>query len=712
MSTDEGSLREIRAALALLTSRLDHLVDALARAESAPRPELLAGEPLDEAARARFTALRALLAIGPDLPRNEAFVLAADRVLHWAGADCAAVFLLTVGGELEVAAHRGFGPRAPSARADAGIVGRALRDREPIQGGAGEHDRDILLREHGLASALALPICASRGAPLAVLFAGRRRAADFGPEALDVLALLVDRLGLALGSLPPPEPTGGLIPDLDLGRTAGAVVREAVMALGAPVLAVLLPEDERLVVAASVGGVRDADPPDPRTEAIATVIRSRRPWTPAGGASDETLARFLGAPPRLVAPLVFGDTLVALLVAGGPDPVAAARLDPLLAPAAAAVRNARLYAAAVDALTERRASEAERPSAPPPAPARSFANLLAVILGRLGAARERVRDPTVARELGVAEEAAWCAAEAVRALLGFAPGHRGGALVPLDVASVLRAAVEQARARWTAREAPRPEICLEFEPLPPVRGSADDLREAFDHLLENAAEALSDARPITVRVGWDGGRRVEIVIEDQGAGMDDAARAQALEPFFSTKGSGRLGLGLPVAQAILARHHGALEIESAPGRGTTVRVTLPTMATARQPTCVTGGSAARVLVVEDETSVRDALVALVTQEGHVAFTAADSPEALAIAERELIDVLVVDLALPHGSGLEVARAVRRLRPGTPVILLTAWPGEVPETRLGEAGVSAVIEKPVGLAEVRAALAMALASRGA
>jgi len=251
---------------------------------------------------------------------------------------------------------------------------------------------------------------------------------------------------------------------------------------------------------------------------------------------------------------------------------------------------------------------------------------------------------------------------------------------------------------------------LAVEAVPPVRGSPDDLREAVEHVLHNATEAGFGERPIVVRVRWNGGARVEVAVEDRGSGMDETTRARALEPFFSTKGPGRLGLGLPVAQAIVARHHGTLQIESAPGVGTTVRFSLPTVASGRRPVGATT-PVARVLVIEDEAPVRDALVEALTQQGHVARVAADGRAGLAVVEGEPVDAVVTDLVLPEMSGLEVAGAVKRLRPGTPVILVTAWPGQTDAACLERNGVDAVVEKPVGLSEFRSTLTLVLARRG-
>ncbi|HSE94275.1 MAG TPA: response regulator, partial [Methylomirabilota bacterium] len=107
----------------------------------------------------------------------------------------------------------------------------------------------------------------------------------------------------------------------------------------------------------------------------------------------------------------------------------------------------------------------------------------------------------------------------------------------------------------------------------------------------------------------------------------------------------------------------------------------------------------------------EALVEVVGQLGHVALTAGTPADALAAVENHHIDVVITDLALRGGSGLEVARSTRRVRHGLPVILVTAWPGRLDPAQVEASGVAAVIEKPVGFAEVRAALAGVLERRG-
>jgi CheY-like chemotaxis protein len=189
--------------------------------------------------------------------------------------------------------------------------------------------------------------------------------------------------------------------------------------------------------------------------------------------------------------------------------------------------------------------------------------------------------------------------------------------------------------------------------------------------------------------------------------MDEAVRGRALEPFFTTRGPGRLGLGLAVVHAIVTRHEGTLDLTSAPGRGTTVCVVLPP-ASATRGAPVPGPT--RVLVIEDDAAIREALVALLRDRGYIALAAADGPAGLAVVEREPVDVVFTDLAVAQVSGFDVARAVKRLRPGTPVVLVTGWPGRLDEADVAGSGIDRVIEKPVGAAEMLAALDAALSGR--
>jgi signal transduction histidine kinase/CheY-like chemotaxis protein len=712
MTEGEAPGRDLRGALGEVTRRLEELAASVARLAPAAAP---AGEPLDEGERRRLAPLESLLAIGPTLGLDPALLLVVDRAIHAAGADCAAVFVATPAGDLEATAHRGFNAAPPRMAGGEGIVGRAFREQEGIRAGPAHEAADPLLHAHGLRQAIALPAAPAGEAPLGVLFAGRRRAAPFAGDALEVLRHVADRAGLVLRLAAGGVGSGaaGLLlgEDLDPVATAARVAEALAAWLGASPLALLLRDGEDLRLAGGVGLAPDRGLPVPASEPLATAAATGRPWVAAAAPIADALGDFLGAPPRLILPLVAHGRTVAVAVAGGPAPLDPARVANLVAPAAFALRNAQLHAETLAALAAGPTSD-PRGTAPVPPPARDLVGLLAVLVARIGLVRERLADPALAAELAVAEEAGWRAAEAVRGFLGFAPGARSDELRPLDLGAVIGRVVEGAAARRGEARDGAPDVACELEPLPPVRGNAAELTEALGHLLDNAVEASGTGAMVTVRARWDGGGHVEVAVEDSGGGMDEAVRERAMQPFFSTKGPGRLGLGLAVAQAIVHRHRGTLSLASALGKGTRVRLILPTAGRpADAPPPPLAPAPPRVLVIEDEAVVREALVGALVQRGHAVFAAGGAEEGVALVEREAVDVVITDLALGGRSGLDVARAVKRQRPGTPVILLTAWPGGLEPAVVRASGVDRVLEKPAGATQVLEAIDAVLAARG-
>jgi photoactive yellow protein len=110
--------------------------------------------------------------------------------------------------------------------------------------------------------------------------------------------------------------------------------------------------------------------------------------------------------------------------------------------------------------------------------------------------------------------------------------------------------------------------------LPPVRANASALREVFVNLLRNGVDAIEGEGRITVRTRIDGGQTV-VGVSDTGQGMSRDVQEKLFRPFFTTKGERGTGLGLAICYAIVRRHGGDIEVESAPGEGTTFSVRLP-----------------------------------------------------------------------------------------------------------------------------------------
>jgi hypothetical protein len=124
----------------------------------------------------------------------------------------------------------------------------------------------------------------------------------------------------------------------------------------------------------------------------------------------------------------------------------------------------------------------------------------------------------------------------------------------------------------------RVELARRYEPeLPPVYGNAGKLQQVFTNLLLNARDALPDGGTVTLRTAHADAEAVTIEIADDGIGIAPENVARIYDPFFTTKGVGRgTGLGLAVSYGIVQEHSGHISVESAPGRGTTFRIALPT----------------------------------------------------------------------------------------------------------------------------------------
>jgi signal transduction histidine kinase/ActR/RegA family two-component response regulator/HAMP domain-containing protein len=296
---------------------------------------------------------------------------------------------------------------------------------------------------------------------------------------------------------------------------------------------------------------------------------------------------------------------------------------------------------------------------------------------------------------------------------------RPGDFAAVDASAVCREVIELTRARWASdSEATGTEISVreEFATQPVwVRAVPGELRDALVNLVFNAVDAMPQGGVLTIGTAAPvaGEELTCIAVTDTGIGMDMATRARCLEPFFTTKGERGTGMGLTMVYGMVERHDGRLEIESAPDRGTTVRLLLPRAAVgdaaARSSPAPAPVRALRIVVVDDDPlliqSLRDAL----ELEGH-AVTTADGGQAgidafmLCRSRGERVDVVVTDLGMPHLDGRAVAAAIKAVDASVGVILLTGWgarlaaEGEVPE------GVDRVLGKPPRLADLRAALA--------
>jgi len=335
------------------------------------------------------------------------------------------------------------------------------------------------------------------------------------------------------------------------------------------------------------------------------------------------------------------------------------------------------------------------------------------------------------------ERAARRAADLCRQMLAYAGRGRFDP-EPLDLSSLAQETLHLVRSSLARRAAVSCELPTS---LPSVLGDPTQLRQVIMNLIINASEALPGGTgDIRIRTGlMDCDRAylagamlgehvpedtyVYVEVQDTGAGMDEEAQRRLFEPFFTTKFAGR-GLGLSAALGIVRSHRGAIRLTSAPGRGTTFRVLLPARKepSARRDTPApaapqaAGADATRraLLLVDDDPIVRSAARRMLEAAGFRVIDAGGGVAAMALlsASRE-IAAAVVDLTMPEMSGEETLRALRRIRPDLPVILISGWDeGEAAALLEQTPHITAFVRKPWTRAELLETLEGVLGSAAA
>lgn len=322
--------------------------------------------------------------------------------------------------------------------------------------------------------------------------------------------------------------------------------------------------------------------------------------------------------------------------------------------------------------------------------AHDFNNLLMAVLGSLALLRKRLPadDPKVARLLDNAVQGAERGAALTRRLLAFG---RRQALTPevVDLPALVRGM--SALLRGALGGGVR--VAMHFpEVLPPVEVDANQLELALLNLAVNARDAMPDGGDITITTreehvrsrkadGLPAGRYVVLSVIDTGEGMDEATLAQAMEPFFTTKGVGKgTGLGLSMVHGFAAQSGGLLLLRSRKGAGTVSELWLPraeakaTPAAAGPEPAPTKPSRRRiVLVVDDDPLVLASTAAMLDDLGHAAVEARSGQEALELVRLGTqVDLVITDYAMPGMTGLQLAEELHRLRPRLAVLLASGY----------------------------------------
>ena len=293
----------------------------------------------------------------------------------------------------------------------------------------------------------------------------------------------------------------------------------------------------------------------------------------------------------------------------------------------------------------------------------------------------------------------------------------------LDLNALIEQVADMTRPRW--RDIPQSkgitiEVRTELAPdVPKLAGIESEIREAFTNLVLNAVDAMPRGGRITIRTrvvrherGGRHPRHVVVDVSDTGTGMDEETRKRCLEPFFSTKGKRGTGLGLAMVYGVMERHEGNIDIQSEPGKGTTIRLVFPVRTKLCEDKEENEKHAVieplQILCIDDEPLLRELIKEILERDGHeveVSDSGQSGLDEFRIARERgrPFDVVITDLGMPYLDGRQVAKALKQESPATPVIMLTGWGAFMKEDGNTPEQVDGVISKPPRSRELREAL---------
>jgi two-component system cell cycle sensor histidine kinase/response regulator CckA len=228
-----------------------------------------------------------------------------------------------------------------------------------------------------------------------------------------------------------------------------------------------------------------------------------------------------------------------------------------------------------------------------------------------------------------------------------------------------------------------------------VRVDTGQMAQVLVNLAVNARDAMPKGGRLTITTsphsmspaeagdhGVEAGAYVRLRVTDTGVGMSPDVAARIFEPFYTTKGTRGTGLGLSTVYGIVRQAGGAVWVRTRPAEGATFSIVLPVvmeeqLVAEAPPRAQLEHGTETILVVEDEPQVRAIAVNMLRTRGYQVLVAATSQEALEIARAQrAIDLVVTDVVMPNGSGLELVTQLRVDRPGTPVLFVSGYAPDV------------------------------------
>lgn len=337
--------------------------------------------------------------------------------------------------------------------------------------------------------------------------------------------------------------------------------------------------------------------------------------------------------------------------------------------------------------------------------AHDFNNALAAILGNTQLLLHTAQDEETREALKTIEKVTKDSAQTVKRLQDFTRKRARQELFKLDVNSIVKDAIEITKPKWrndAQGKGIHIEVLSSLGEVPGVAGDASELREVITNLIFNAVEAMPQGGTIEFHTFKKGGD-VHIRIADTGIGMDEENRKRIFEPFFTTKPFSNTGLGLSMSYGIIRRFNGEIRVESKVGSGTAFNIVLPVAIGGREAVVshdtIKPVKPARILVIDDEDTVREVVAKMLSQVNHQVTVAKSGEEGVRLFGEKKFDIVLTDLGMPGMSGWEVCKSIKKIKSSTPVGRITGWGLEVDESKKEESGLDFIITKPFDFNEI-------------
>ncbi|MBN4082174.1 PAS domain S-box protein [Mariprofundus ferrooxydans] len=358
--------------------------------------------------------------------------------------------------------------------------------------------------------------------------------------------------------------------------------------------------------------------------------------------------------------------------------------------------------------------------------AHDFNNILTAIIGNAELAVRKIDAYSpVKNHLDSIKQSGLQAANLCKQMLAYS-GKGSFIIQQLDLSRLVREIVALLEVSIDKKVSLKLDLC---KPLPSIDGDITQIQQIIMNLVINASEAMNKAGgTITIttglmqvdeaylkkslhKVGSSVGNFVYMKVSDSGCGMDTETQKKIFDPFFTTKFTGR-GLGMSAVLGIVNGHKGILNLHSEPDIGTTFKIAFPVSSVSNAVSIeqkdekVLKHCAGKILVIDDEESIRKLACILLEDMGYSVVTAVDGQDGLEVFQKHQKDLtgVILDMTMPRMNGEDCFQALQKISPNVQVILSSGYSEEDATDHFQDKGLAGFIQKPYKIAHFQKVVA--------